>query len=45
VSGKFDDAERSVTGTGGISNVTVARDGTQYTCRSAVSSFTAKLGA
>jgi hypothetical protein len=30
---------------GGISNVTVVRDGTKYTCRTAVSSFTAKLGA
>ena len=41
VSGKFDDAERRVTGTGGLSNVTVAHDGTTYRCRNAVSSFTA----
>jgi hypothetical protein len=45
VSGKFDDAERRVTGTGGLSNVTVVRDGTTYRCRNAVSSFAAKLGA
>ena len=40
VSGKFDDAERRVTGTGGLSNVTVVRR-TTYRCRNAVSSFTA----
>lgn len=45
VSGKFDDAERRITGTGGISKVAVVRDGTKYRCRNAVSSFTAKLGA
>jgi hypothetical protein len=45
VSGKFDEAERMVEGTGGISNVTVVRDGTTYRCRNAISSFTAKLGA
>jgi hypothetical protein len=45
VSGKFDDAERRVAGTGGLSKVTVVRDGTKYRCRNAVSSFTAKLGA
>ena len=45
VSGKFDDAERRVAGTGGISKVTVVRDGTRYRCRNAVSSFTAKHGA
>ncbi|MGH3136043.1 MAG: hypothetical protein ACRDPV_06075 [Gaiellaceae bacterium] len=43
--GKFDDAERRVTGKGGFSKVTVVRDGTKYTCRNAVSSFSAKLGA
>jgi hypothetical protein len=45
VTGKFDVAEQIASGTGGISNVTVVRDGTKYTCRTAVSSFTAKLGA
>lgn len=45
VSGKFDDAERRVAGAGGISKVTVVRDGTRYRCRNAVSSFTAKHGA
>ncbi len=45
VSGKFGEAERSVTGTGGLSQVTIVRDGTKYRCRSAVSSFSAKLGA
>jgi len=45
MSGKFDDAERRVTGKGGLSAVTIVRDGTLYTCRNAVSTFTAKLGA
>jgi hypothetical protein len=45
VSGKFDPAERTVNGTGGISGVTVVRDGTKYRCRNAVASFSAKLGA
>ena len=44
-SGKFDEAERSVTGKGGFSKVTFVRDGTKYRCRNAVSSFSAKLGA
>lgn len=45
MSGKFDDAERRVAGKGGLSAVTIVRDGTRYRCRNAVSSFTAKLGA
>jgi len=45
VSGKFDEAERRVTGKGGISKVTLVRDGTRYRCRNAVSTFSAKLGA
>lgn len=44
VSGKFDDAEK-VTGKGGFSKVSIVRDGTRYTCRSAISSFSAKRGA
>ena len=44
VSGRFDDAEK-VTGKGGFSKVSIVRDGTRYTCRSAISSFSAKRGA
>ena len=44
VFGAFDDAGR-VTGKGGISRVRIVRDGTMYTCRNAVASFSAKLGA
>ena len=44
VSGKFDDAQH-VSGKGGISNVRVVQGGTRYTCRNAVASFTARLGA
>jgi hypothetical protein len=44
VTGKFDDANH-VSGTGGISRVRIVRNGELYTCRSAVSSFTARLGA
>jgi hypothetical protein len=44
VSGTFDGAEH-ISGKGGISDVRVVKDGTLYTCRNAVSSFTATRGA
>ncbi len=43
ISGKFDGAE-GVSGTGGFTDVSLFRNGKLYTCRGAVSSFTAKLG-
>ncbi len=44
-SGKFDETEHRVTGNGGFSTVMFVRDGTNYRCRNAVSTFSAKLGA
>jgi hypothetical protein len=44
ISGKFDDVDR-VSGKGGISSVSIVRDGKRYKCRTAVSAFTAKRGA
>jgi len=44
VAGKFQDAD-NVTGKGGFSKVSIVRDGIRYSCRGAVSSFSAKRGA
>lgn len=42
ISGKFDGAQGAM-GSGGFTNVTLFRDGKLYTCRGAVSSWSAKL--